>query len=507
MANDRWSRIEQLYHEALERPASDRVPWLAESCEDKSLRYEVEALLSYDPAAERFLEGSALTVAALALARTRPGISSGRRLGGYEVLAFIGSGGMAEVYRARDVRLGREVALKIFENTASAEAVRRFETEARATSLLNHPNIVTIYGVGEEGDTAYIAMELVHGRTLRTLLDDGPCRFSAALDIAVQLSDAIAAAHAVGIVHRDLKPENVMISAEGRVKVLDFGIAKLQHELWAADVGSDVHGPTVTEVGALLGTVGYMSPEQALGRPAVQPSDQFSFGVICYEMFSGRRPFSRATRRETLEAIVSEHPPAISSLRGRTAPLMALLDRVLAKNPVERYASSVQLASDVRHIADEWNGHERSNGVSRRQLLILGASAATAAGTAIAGWRLWPRAATVRSLAVLPFGNPAADENTEYPVRWSDRDAHPPAGAAADDLGHRTINSLHVQKHLNRPENGGAAARSRCSACWCGHTARGTCTGFRGADSVRHGRPPVGSRFRPSGGRRARGPE
>ena len=414
MSSDRWGRIEQLYHEALQRPASDRLQWLAKACDDKSLCSEVEALLSYDPAAERFLEGSALTVAAVALARSRPRIGAGRRLGGYEVLAFIGSGGMGEVYRARDVRLGREVALKIFENTASADAVRRFETEARATSLLNHPNIVTIYGVGEDGDTAYIAMELVHGRTLRMRLDESPCGFSEALDIAVQLSEAIAAAHAAGIVHRDLKPENVMISAERRVKVLDFGIAKLQDELWATSVGSALHGPTVTEAGALLGTVGYMSPEQALGRPAVQASDQFSFGVVCYEMFSGRRPFSRPTRRETLEAIVSEHPEAIASLTGRAAPVAALLDRVLAKNPLERYGSSTQLASELRDIADEWNGHERRKRVSRRQLLISGAMAAAAAATVVGSWRLWSRTATVRSLAVLPFGNPAADANTEY---------------------------------------------------------------------------------------------
>ena len=414
MSDDRWRRIEELYHSALDIASTDRAAWLAAACvDDESLRKEVEALLHYDSDAGRFLEGSALTVATSVIARERRRARAGQRLGGYEVVELLGVGGMGEVYRARDVRLRRDVALKVFENVVSPAAVRRFETEARAASGLNHPNIVTIYGVGESGETAFIAMELVQGRTLRHLMDEGPCAFARALDIALQLADAMAAAHGCGIVHRDLKPENIMITPQGRVKVLDFGIAKLQHDLWTiAEPSATRDSREITEAGVLIGTIGYMSPEQALGRPAVAASDQFSFAVISHEMLTGRRPFGRSTRNETLHAIINETAPPLAELRGDATRLAPVLARCLAKVPGERYVDSADLARDLRRINDDLS-HPIA-GLTRRRMLLLGGAAAAGAAVTISVWRLLPGGRALQSLAVLPFANPAQDENTEY---------------------------------------------------------------------------------------------
>ena len=412
MADERFRLVEQLYHDALDLPAAERPHWLASACgADDALRREVEALLHYDTADGDFLERSALSTAVAALARDHRDRQVGRRLGSYEVLAFLGAGGMGDVYRARDVRLRREVALKVFEHAASLEPINRIEAEARAASALNHPNIVTVYGVGEDGDTAYIAMELVHGRSLRDLLSEAPLPEPQALDIAVQLAEAVSAAHACGIVHRDLKPENVMVSPEGRVKVLDFGIATQPHEYRPGD---EAAAERVETRGALVGTVGYMSPEQARERGAVPASDQFALAIICHEMLTGKRLFARATAQETLDAIASDDEVPSLELGSRLAPLEAVLARCLAKDPARRYGDSAQLARALRGVKRDLEHVDVLEGPTRRRLMSLGAFAALGALTAGAAWQLWPRPTPRRSLAVLPFGNPAGDENTEY---------------------------------------------------------------------------------------------
>jgi len=222
---DRWQQIERLYHEALEIEAADRDAFLDRACAgDERLHREVRSLLDYERAADRFLERPALSEEARSMAcDTRPPLT-GRRIAGYDILALIGTGGMGEVYRARDLRLGREVAFKVLEPTIASdpEYRLRFEHEAQAASALNHPNIVTIYTVAEEDDVTFITMELVHGQTMRSLMVTGRLPLTTVLDVSVQLASALAAAHAVGIVHRDLKPENVMITPHGLVKVLDF---------------------------------------------------------------------------------------------------------------------------------------------------------------------------------------------------------------------------------------------------------------------------------------------
>jgi TolB-like protein/predicted Ser/Thr protein kinase len=375
------------------------------------------------------------------------GAFAGRELGGYQILSRLGAGGMGEVYRARDVKLGREVALKVLARSAAGDPayLQRFEEEARLASVLNHPNIVTVYGVGEEGDIAFIAMELVRGRTLREVFAGHALRVGEVLNVAAPLADALAAAHASGIVHRDLKPENVMVTSDGLVKVLDFGLAKRPRGFDSSDVRQDGVATlaALTHDGMILGTVGYMSPEQASGRPAGLASDQFSFGVILYEMLCGRRPFERDTAVETLSAIIREPPTAIETVNADvTFPMQQIVARCLAKDPRDRYADTQELASQLRQIRDQ-TIRDRSDGLSesgashvltsartvatipsgdattaggvtRRRALWVAGAAGTTVAAGLSVWRLWPNDTGIRVIAVLPFANAANDEDAEY---------------------------------------------------------------------------------------------
>lgn len=274
-------------------------------------------------------------------------IAAGTKLGPFEILLPLGSGGMGEVYKAHDTRLGREVAVKVLPAEFSSDSGRRsrFEQEARAASALNHPNIIALYDIGSEGPALYIAMELVEGSTLRDLLLSGLLPARRMLDLAVQVAGGLAKAHDSGIVHRDLKPENVMVSKDGYAKILDFGLAKLMESSGEQDISNL---PTATRTGMVMGTAGYMSPEQASGRRVDFRSDQFSFGTILYEMATGRRAFQRNTSAETLAAIIRDEPEPIAPSDGRVpAPLRWIIERCLAKEPEERYASTRDLARDL----------------------------------------------------------------------------------------------------------------------------------------------------------------
>ena len=286
-------------------------------------------------------------------------ISAGVRLGQYEIVARLGAGGMGEVYRARDTRLGREVAVKALSGELSSDPQRlsRFQTEARSASALNHPNIVTIHEIGQSAATPFIVMELVDGKTLRELLYTGPLPVRKALNIAAQLADALAGAHGAGIVHRDVKPENVMVTREGFAKILDFGLAKVEHR--ENGNGANRQDLTITEEtrdGAVVGTAGYMSPEQASGQPVDFRSDQFAFGSLVYEMLTGRRAFQRPTRAETLAAIIREEPDAIGGLAPRVpVPLRWIVERCLAKLPDDRYEATRDLARDLQSVRDHFS--------------------------------------------------------------------------------------------------------------------------------------------------------
>src|ERR1035437_3642990 len=262
-------------------------------------------------------------------------LSVGNKHGPYEILAPLGAGGMGEVYRARDTRLGRDVALKILPSEVAGDTSRRqrFELEARAVAALNHPNIVAIYDVGFEDRAAFILSELVQGETLRGAIQRGPVPIRKTLDIVVQIADGLAAAHAAHIAHRDLKPENIMLTDDGRVKILDFGLAK---SIGRAEHGEATRTIAVTQPGTILGTASYMSPEQASGAAEVDGrSDQFSLGLIIHELITGNKAFERPTAAETMAAIIREDPaPLPVSVQG---PLRWVLERCLAKEPAQRY--------------------------------------------------------------------------------------------------------------------------------------------------------------------------
>ena len=282
---------------------------------------------------------------------------SGTKLGPYEIQSPLGAGGMGEVYRARDTRLDRSVAIKILPAAFSADSDRlnRFEREARSASALNHPNIVTIYELGHDGSTHYIAMELVEGNTLRKLLVAGLLPIRKAIEIAAQVAEGLAKAHEAGIAHRDLKPENLMVSHDGFVKILDFGLAKL------ASTGGELSdmctlSASETRPGLVLGTLEYMSPEQASGRQVDFRSDQFSFGLVLYEMVTGKRAFQRSTAPETLVAILREQAePIVAQNPDAPAPLCWAIERCLAKEPDKRYVSTRDLARELAAIRDRFS--------------------------------------------------------------------------------------------------------------------------------------------------------
>ncbi len=351
-------------------------------------------------------------------------IAAGSRLGPYEVLSPLGAGGMGEVYRAKDPRLGREVAIKVLPASFSQDPdrLRRFEQEARATGLLNHPNILAIYDIGTHDGSPYVVSELLEGETLRSVVAGGRLSARKAIDYALQIAHGLAAAQEKGIVHRDLKPENLFVTKDGRLKILDFGLAKLTRpETGSAPMTEAPTETAGTEPGIVLGTVGYMSPEQVRGKPADARSDIFSFGAILYEMLSGKRAFHGDSAADTMSAILMKEPPELSQV-SREIP--SGLDRVvrhcLEKNPEQRFHSAHDLAFGLEALSDV------SAPASAAQVLrpkptwrvrptwLIAGFAAVLVALVATSFLLRPRANAIDSLAVLPFTNASSDPNTEY---------------------------------------------------------------------------------------------
>ena len=322
---ERWRLLEELYRAAVERAPVERAAFLREACPDEELRREVESLLGFEGKDDTLMRHSPWA--------SSPGIQPGMRLGPYEIESRLGAGGMGEVWKARDTRLGRSVAVKV----SKTEFSKRFEREARAIAALNHPNIAQVYDVGEN----YLVMEFVDGAPVRSTDD-----IRKLLDIALQIADGLSAAHSAGIVHRDLKPDNVLITKNGRIKILDFGLAKQE----TSAETSVTNTATMTEAGMVVGTVDYMSPEQARGQALDHRSDQFSFGLILYELATGTRAFRRETAAETMAAIIRDEAEPLPSTI--PAPVRWTIERCMAKEPDRRYDSTRDLYRELLQTHD-----------------------------------------------------------------------------------------------------------------------------------------------------------
>jgi TolB-like protein/Tfp pilus assembly protein PilF len=402
---DVWRRVEDLFHESLACPPESRAEFLDGACNgDSELRREVERLLAKEARAGRFLETPAV-----------PGDPSasllGLQIGAYRILSPLGAGGMGEVYRANDGKLGRDVAIKTLPPEFARDPGRmaRFRREARTLAALNHPNIGAIYGLEESREADYLILELVEGDTLA-----GPLPLNAALDCARQLAEALEAAHAQGIIHRDLKPANVKVTKgasgfPGRVKVLDFGLAKA---VWGAESEQDLTGlakgaAAESLTGSIAGTPGYMSPEQARGRPVDQRADIWAFGCLLYELLAGKRAFAGESPAGTLAAVL-EHEPDWQALPAKTPPAVRdLLRQCLQKDPGGRPST----IADARKIIEA-----AQRGRSRRGTVAIAAAglALLFALCAVGFFLLAPRPGSADSLAVLPFASAGGVENAEY---------------------------------------------------------------------------------------------
>src|SRR5438094_6194348 len=337
MKAERWKQINALLPRATECRPEQPAAFLDEACHgDEGLCREVESLLASYERAENFIESPAFEVAPELLTDDKAGALVGESIGHYRIESLIGVGGMGEVYLARDERLGRKVALKLLPEhmTANEAQLSRFKTEARAASALNHPNILTVYEIGAEGNRHFIATEFIEGVTLRALLARGRVNLHDALEIAVQVASALAAAHETGLVHRDIKPENIMLRPDGYVKVLDFGIAKLAESAFA-EATADVAGSMTlaeTNLGSILGTVRYMSPEQARGAQVDEGTDIWSLGVVLYEMVTGHQPFTGDTPARSATALQAGPQEVMSAILEKEPPP---LTRYIARAPAE----------------------------------------------------------------------------------------------------------------------------------------------------------------------------
>jgi serine/threonine protein kinase/Tol biopolymer transport system component len=357
MTPERWQQIKEVFNSALERAGSERSGFLAAACAgDESLRNEVESLLSSHEKEGRFIDTPAYEVAAGLIVDSQSMIASGQNLGSYRVLSILGRGGMGEVYLAEDSRLGRKVALKLLPSsfTHDAERLARFEREARTASGLNHPNILTIYEVGSFDGRQFIAAEYVEGETLRQRQTHRGLKLTQVLDLAIQVSSALAAAHQAGIVHRDIKPENIMLRSDGYAKVVDFGLAKLTQ---AAKASTDTSLSTMlqvdTDTGVVMGTTAYMSPEQARGLALDARTDIWSLGVVLYEMLSGATPFKGDTASDLIVSILERDPPPLITTPLLPSELDWIVRRALRKDREERYQTARELLGDLRALKQQ----------------------------------------------------------------------------------------------------------------------------------------------------------
>ena len=413
---DRWQHISNLFHDVLAQSPATRDAYLRDACgDDDDLRRQVESLL-----------------AATELTRTAGGappddrrepLAPGQKLARYEIISQLGAGGMGEVYRARDSQLHRDIALKVLppsdlhDQTARARLVR----EARAAAALNHPHICTVHEVGEETGQAYIAMELVEGRTLSAIVAAGAMPAGEVARLGGQLADALSHAHDRGVVHRDLKCNNIIVTPEGRAKVLDFGLAKRST---SADLAVTYMQVSLTQSGVAAGTLPYMSPEQLRGEPATPASDIWALGVVLYEMLAGARPFSGQTPFEVSAGILGSVPPQLPA--AVPSRLAAIVQRCLAKEPGDRFPSAAAVrhaleasgatapAVETRVTPSPARRASRIRQMFSLRLAVVVAAVVLVGAGGVAGWRTWQSSGPAATFAIMPFENPANDPDLEY---------------------------------------------------------------------------------------------
>jgi serine/threonine protein kinase/predicted Zn-dependent protease len=378
MTPERWKKIGEIYHVAQELLPSQRGAFLDEACAgNEELRREVESLIAAEGNAGDFLESPALKDAAEILTPEETPTLVGKKFGNYRILARLGGGGMGEVYLARDNRLNRQVALKLLPSvfTNDSHRVRRFEREARAVSSLNHPNIIIIHEIGKADGLHFIVTEYVDGQTLRQRMASKDLSLSTVLEITTQIASALAAAHEAGIVHRDMKPENVMVRRDGLVKVLDFGLAKLNEQPSTERTSYNTDAPTEfltnTDPGVIMGTPRYMSPEQARGLVLDARTDLFSLGVMLYEMVAGRPPFTGETSTDVIVSLVAEEPKPLAA----PPELQRIVSKALRKDRDARYQTANDLLSDLKNLQQSME--------SDVKLESMGPSTETGGGVAI----------------------------------------------------------------------------------------------------------------------------
>ncbi len=442
MTPARFNTIEKIFLSAVEQEPDQVNAFLDTACcGDAVLRREVEVLMASDQRTGGFIEGSSVGLASRIIQNQQADSLVGQTIGHYKISESIGTGGMGEVYLATDVVAGRKAALKLLPMrfTGDAARLKRFQQEARAVVALNHPNILTVYEIGEDHSINYIASELIEGETLRQRLTRGPIQLSEAVDVAIQVVSALAAAHQAGIVHRDIKPENIMLRPDGYVKVLDFGIAKLAESAFAQppsvaaatfgvpgamDRGAESVTLAQTNLGSILGTTSYMSPEQACGAQIDKRTDIWSLGVVLYEMVTGHAPFAGDTPRDVMSSILEREPPPLARYTAHTpAELQQIISKTLRKDRDERYHGAHELLDALkdfrrkleteseRAAAPLWLRWTRSPAAL---VLVL-----TIAALALALPFYWHRNVTTaasldKSIAVLPFENASKDPNAEY---------------------------------------------------------------------------------------------
>jgi len=447
----RWQQIESLFYECLDLPEESRSCFLAEKCgEDQELRQEIQSLLASAGGTMAFLERPVSHAAQdLAFASTSKLIDPGTTLGHYDILSFLGAGGMGQVYLALDTKLNRKVAIKILapRHVLDEHGLRRFAREARAASALNHPNILTIHEFGQDQGLHYIASEHVEGITLRQKLTDGPLQVAVAIDIAAQIARALETAHAAGIVHRDIKPENVLIRADKLVKVVDFGIAKWSESQPAYPQASAL-SISISQVGMVVGSVRYMSPEQARGQAVDPRCDIFSLGIVLYEMVSGKCPFDGATVSDVIAEILKGTPQDLSEILPNVpAELQKIASKAMARDREMRYQSAHEMLADLDAVASRLQFESKfssdSAGTRERPDAITPAPAPNTSampGSIRSGTARWgvplllvvllalgllvtfiarrPNNATTpprpRTLAILPFQNLRQDASLNY---------------------------------------------------------------------------------------------